>query len=69
MPNFFALEVRDTYYGNEFRFVSLYNGARGPWCASKVKAEHHGRKHAKIVVGLLIKSREAPDADDKVETT
>ena len=53
MSDYYTIEVKSDYYGGRtFRFVSLYNGARGRW-TSKLLAEEHGEKHRKIVVKIM----------------
>lgn len=50
---FFVIENEDvdphTGHVPGYRFVSLYNGARGPWCCAKSTAEEQGREHTRII--------------------
>ncbi len=52
MNEYFIIEHKSDYYGKTWRFVSLYNGARGPW-TSKLLAEEHGNLHKKIVEKII----------------
>jgi len=52
MNEYYIIENRSDYYGKTYRFVSLYNGARGPW-TSMGNAENHGNKHMKIVKRVI----------------
>jgi hypothetical protein len=47
---FFVIEHRENDYGQtQFRFVSLYNSCRGPWCGDSYEAEAWGREHTRII--------------------
>lgn len=53
MSDYYTIESDTDYYGvKQFRYVSLYNGARGRW-TSKLIAEEHGEKHKKIVIKII----------------
>ena len=52
MNEYYIIDHKSNYYGRTFRFVSLYNGARGPW-TSKLLAEKHGESHKQIVKKII----------------
>ncbi len=48
----FKIETKMTYWGDEYRFCSLYNGTRGPWCYSQEVAIEQGKEHQEIILAL-----------------
>jgi len=44
----YTTEYKNTFYGLEYRFVSLYNGMRGTW-GTKELAEAQGEFHQEII--------------------
>ena len=48
----YSIEQRTTYWGPEYRYVSLYNGARGTW-TSKDGAITEGESHKRIVEAII----------------
>jgi len=53
LNKYYSIESQWTYYGSEYRFYSLYNGARGAWTSCIEKAKDLGELHAKIILSLL----------------
>lgn len=49
---FYTIESKSTYYGFEYRFVSLYNGSRGPWSCDESNAIEQGNVHEKIIKSI-----------------
>jgi hypothetical protein len=39
--------------GNQYRWYSKYNGARGPWCYNKEEAISGGKEHSDIIRALF----------------
>ena len=49
----YCIESHADYYGDHFRYRSLYNGAVGSWhCKAKDKAIEDGEKHQEIILML-----------------
>jgi hypothetical protein len=48
---FYGIEYRGTYYGQQYRWYSKYNGARGPWTGEEL-ARKGGVEHEKIIKQL-----------------
>jgi len=51
MIKYYIIENKSNYLVSAFRFVSLFNGARGPW-TSKQRADDQGQKHQKIIENI-----------------
>ena len=47
---FYGIESKRGYYGEEFRWYSLFNGARGAWTCEKEKVEKRGQDHKKVLM-------------------
>lgn len=48
----YNIESHGTYWGEEYRYRSLYNGAVGSWCSRREEAEKYGEKHQKVILTL-----------------
>lgn len=46
--HFFIIECREYFYGEMYRFVSLYNGTRGTWGTNDI-AVAQGRMHELLI--------------------
>jgi hypothetical protein len=52
MDEYYAIECKITHGVATYRFVSLFNCARGPWASSEEQAKQHGEAHKKVVKRL-----------------
>jgi hypothetical protein len=54
-PLMFDIETRPKAFGNNknYRFYSLFNGARGQWYLFPEVAEKEGLRHQKIIERML----------------
>jgi hypothetical protein len=55
--DYYGIEVRSTstssHWGEEFRFFSKYNGARGVWRGDIEGAKKDGKSHMKLVIKIM----------------
>lgn len=50
---YYSIESKDTYYGDVFRFRSLFNDAIGTWTYNQDYAIYQGKQHTKLIKQLI----------------
>lgn len=52
------LSISSKYFKMKYRFVSLYNGARGLWRKNRDKAKQDGQRHQRIINKIHMRNKD-----------